>query len=102
MHFRTWRVVSEIVWWTERSHGLLIDVEEQCTVRDAVDAVEIVRDNDDGGAETRPYLKDEIVEAAGTHGIESRAGLIEEEHIGIECNGAGERRTLAHATADRR
>jgi hypothetical protein len=100
-HFRIGRVVAQLCGVAERGHGLLLDVEEQRAVRDPEDAREVVRHHDDGRAEARLQLEDQVVEKARADRVQAGRRLIEEQQIRVERDRTRQRRALAHAAADR-
>src|SRR4051812_25299707 len=71
-------------------------VEEDAVVTHLEDAVELVGDQHHGGPEASAELEDQIVEAAGADGVQSRRGLVQEEDLRIEGDGPGDPRPLLH------
>ena len=54
-------------------------------------------DHHDAEREGALQVADQLVELRGTDRVEPGGRLVEEQHVGIEGDGAGKARTLAHA-----
>ena len=75
-------------------------VEERGLVGDAGCLLHVVGDDDHG--EPLLELADEVLDGEGGDGVERGAGLIHEEHLGLNGNGTGDAQTLLLAAGQRR
>ena len=75
----------------------LLMPEHRDPVADRKQAVEIVRDHEDGQAQGLLQRADEIVEIAGRNGIESRGRFVEKDDLRVERERPRQRNALGHA-----
>src|SRR5882672_4391580 len=83
-----------------RPHRAGVCVEKDRVVADGEDALQLVTDDDERRAEAVAQLPDQLVKVAGADRVQARRRLIQEEHVGIERESAGEAGALGHAAGD--
>ena len=79
---------------------LRLGIQENAVIGDREQAGQFMADDDDGGAETVPQLKDQIVEPAGGDRVEAGGRLVEEQNVGVEGQRPRQAGPLAHAAAE--
>ena len=72
-------------------------VEQGNRVADALDDVHLVRDDQDGEAAAAADLHDQVEDLVGRLRIEGGGGLVEQQHVGVGGQGAGDADPLPHA-----
>ena len=77
----------------------LAEVEEGGALRDARGLLHRVGDDDDGVAAAQ--LVDQFLDPRGGDRVERRAGLVHQDHFGIDRDGAGDAQALLLAAGQR-
>ena len=73
-------------------HRPALHIEIDRIVPDGKDARQFMGDDDDRRPEAVPQFKDQVIQQAGAHRIESSRRLIEKEDVRIEGHGPGQAR----------
>ena len=72
------------------------------TIAGTEDSVQIVRDHDDGELQFLLQVQHQVIEGRRADRVEPRGGLIEEQQLGVQRQGARQRRALDHAAGELR
>ncbi len=83
--------------FVQRSDDHLLVQEYRDPVGDRAQRVDVVGDHHDAERQGALQVADQLVELRRPDRIEAGGGLVEEQHVGIEGDGAREARALAHA-----
>ena len=73
---------------------------QQDAVADAHRLVEVVRDEDDGLAQLRLELEEQVLHVAADQGIERGERLVHQEDVGVGCQRARQAHALLHAAGE--
>src|SRR5262249_20371400 len=92
--------VQQLLGITPCRDGPRLHVEENTRIRDGEDARQLVRHDDDRGAQAAAKLEDQLVEEPRADRVETRGWFVEEQVLGVERHGAREAGALLHAAAD--
>src|SRR5262249_55068394 len=79
-----------------------VRVQENRVVGNGENAGQLVRDDDEGGAEGVTKLQDEFIQVARADRVETGGRLVEEQNVRVQREGAGQPGALAHAARNLR
>src|SRR5580765_8556516 len=88
-------IVFEVL--RQGAYPYLVVDEYRDAVADREQSIEIVRYQEDGEAEARLQIEDQLIESSGGDRIEAGGRLVEEQNLGVERQRARETGALAHA-----
>ncbi len=78
-------------------HGVAFPIKEDAIVTNGEDARQFMCDDYHGRPQVRAQLKDQIVEQAGGHRVETGGRFVKEQHIGVERDRACDAGAFLHA-----